>query len=659
MNIKAKQSIANKLKRMIQLVSGIALLVATLLFVCLSLYSYRQQTVQHFNALTDIIATSTRAAIINDDTVNTRELITSLRELTMISGAVIYKPDWQTFAATPMDEATKVKIADDQSWRLSVAASGVRQFRTTFTYLDMLHPIYHENKIIAYLFIEGSLAPLYENLLSNLFFITMIWLVIMAGVFLFSKNLHKRITGPIESLINGMEEVSQEHDFSMRLPVITEDEIGVITNSFNVMLGQVQLRDNRLENYRNELARDVEIRTHELKIAMDDAIKSKEIAETANQSKSEFLATMSHEIRTPMNGVLGMLDMMMRTDLTAQQQKYASTILKSGELLLMVVNDILDFSKIEAGQFELKQQDFNVCELVNEVIEMLRVQADSKNLELYQTPMTISDCTVNGDRCRLVQILVNLVSNAIKFTEHGEVNVSAEIRDLDENKKLLKFVVSDTGIGIEADKKHNIFNAFVQADGSMARSYSGTGLGLAISKRLIELMDGEIHLESEAGKGSTFTFCLPVNAAGITEIVPITHNTTQQLNKSSILLAEDNIMNQEVATEMLNFMGHTVDVASNGDEAVKMSQLKHYDIVLMDCQMPVKDGFAATRDIRSSEKTTKHRHIIIALTGNALIGDKEKCMDAGMDDFLSKPFSYEQLETKLGNHTKPADATIN
>ncbi len=381
--------------------------------------------------------------------------------------------------------------------------------------------------------------------------------------------------------------------------------------------------------------------------------QAKEEAERANQAKSEFLATMSHEIRNPMNGVLGMAEMMKRTDLTAKQEKYISTIQKSGELLLKVINDILDFSKIEANQLELENRNFNVAELVDGVIDMLRVQADEKGLMLYHTLPPAVSCVVNGDTVRLTQILVNLINNAIKFTESGKVSVSLEIHDLAAGKKTLQFKVSDTGIGIKPEKQSDIFNAFVQADGSMARCHGGTGLGLAISKKLVTLMGGELYVDSEPDIGSVFTFNLTVSAVNTNNNNALTDASSieNQADKKTILLVEDNEMNQEVATEMLDFMGYTVDIANNGEEAVQMAQHGCYDIILMDCQMPVKDGFEATIEIRRMEETTKHQHYIIALTGNALIGDKEKCLKAGMDNFLSKPFNFKQLETIITTKT--------
>lgn len=654
-------SIANKLKRMIQLVSGIALLSATVLFICLEIYSYSQNMVRQINALANVIVANSTAAIIFDDAESVGHILSSLRDEPVITGAVIYKPDWQEFAATSMDESTKAIIINDQQWRHNVADSGVTQHRIALTYIDMLKPIYQDDELIAYLFIEGTHAPFLSYLLTDLIVISIIWVVIMFGVYVFSRNLHRRITGPINNLIKGMDEVSQEHDFSMRLPVVTEDEIGVITNSFNDMLGQVQSRDDRLEAYRNELEDKVTIRTRNLKVAMDEAIRNKDIAEQANQVKSEFLATMSHEIRTPLNGVLGMVDLITRTELSTKQKNYASAIQKSSELLLILLKNILDFSRLEAGPVELEYVDFNVNDLVNEVTNMMRISATEKGIELNVTTSPDARCIVSGDNARLTQILVNLISNAIKFTGSGYVQVSVDLQNLHDEKQSLQFIVSDTGIGIENKKQQSIFDAFVQADGSMSRKYGGSGLGLAISKKLVNAMGGEIYVDSEANIGTAFSFNIMVRIVDKPrqDDTVATNSSNEHSPHANILLAEDNAMNQEVAIDMMESMGYTADIANNGVEAVQKSQQNHFDIILMDCQMPVQDGFEATKEIRKLENMANqnkenHRHIIIAITGNALTSDKEKCIEAGMDDFLSKPYSYTQLEAILSKWSPQA-----
>ena len=521
-------------------------------------------------------------------------------------------------------------------------------YRTSMIFIDVLKPIYVENEIIAYLFIEASQSQLYIAVLQHLFIIAAVWLAIMLGVFMFSRNMHKHITGPIEALVAGMKQVSKEHDFNIRLPVTTRDEIGVITQGFNDMLGQVQSRDDRLRLYREELEQTVENRTHDLKLAMDAAIHSKEVAEKASQAKSEFLATMSHEIRTPMNGVLGMTDMLVRTELTDSQKKYATVIQKSGELLLMIINDILDFSKIEAGQLVLEQHNFNLGELVDNVINIMSAQATAKGLVLKKLVSENASCVVCADSARLTQVLVNLVGNAVKFTEAGEIHLSLDVQTIADDRLMLEFKVRDTGIGIEAQQQAAIFDAFVQTDTSMTRKFGGSGLGLAISKKMVELMGGEISVNSEPGIGSEFAFKLPVTLACIeAEDAARSQDSEKKLIGKKILLADDNAMNREVAIAMLEILGCQVDFAVNGEEAVQLSQTNNYDIVLMDCQMPLKDGFEATRDIRQLEQGSRKRQVVIALTANALGGDKENCLTAGMDDFISKPFTYEQMDELL------------
>lgn len=649
----SNNNISNKVNQLIRLVSGIALLITICGFILLDTISYHRNIIQQLYTLSDVVGDYAAAAIYSNDIDTSTGLISSLQKEPMIVTAILYKTDWREFTSIQLDNSINRDAISDMGWPENLTNLEKKTHKTTITHINTLKPIYYKNEIIAYLYIKSSLKPLFLSLYNRLIFGLLVWLTIMYGINYFSKNLHRNITVPIRRLISGMKEMSQQHDYKARLPDSDDDDISNISNVVNDLMGQVQNRNERLNQYRKKLEDEVEMRTQELRATADDAIKNRDIAERSAHAKSEFLATMSHEIRTPMNGVLGMAEMMMHTDLTTKQKKYITTIQKSGEVLLMVINDILDFSRIEAGQLELESRNFNVAELVDNVIDMLRAQASSKGLMLYHTLPPTTNCIVSGDSNRLTQILVNLISNAIKFTESGKVSVSLEVHDIDSDTKKLQFKVSDTGIGIEADKQPNVFNAFVQGDGSMARKHGGTGLGLAISQKLAKLMGGELHVESELGQGSVFAFNLVIDTAtDVDEQVSIDNTPLEgRADRASILLVEDNEMNQEVATEMLNLMGCTVDIANNGEEAVQMSQQGHYDTILMDCQMPIKDGFEATKDIRRLEEDTDHHHYIIALTGNALIGDKERCLKAGMDNFISKPFSYDQLENVLRANT--------
>jgi len=415
--------------------------------------------------------------------------------------------------------------------------------------------------------------------------------------------------------------------------------------------------EKRLQEYAQELER----KNEELESALVTA-------RDATQLKSRFLANMSHEIRTPMNGVLGMTDFLLGTNLTAEQQEYAGSIKKSADALLTLINDILDLSRIEAGKLRLDHLPFSLAATIEESSSLFALQARIKGLDFATVITSDLPDMIAGDAGRVRQVLTNLIGNAVKFTDSGRIDVEADLARSTEDGILVRFSVRDTGIGIPPEQQSRLFESFTQGDGSSTRKFGGTGLGLSISKQLVELMGGELGVESRPGEGSRFWFTanfgkapvsdtaaiktpkrpIPTPAAPapdpppVQKIPAVPEKPNGSPRKLRVLLAEDNEINQRIALRLLEKLGLGADAVDNGRAAVEALAQTKYDLVLMDCQMPDMDGFEATAVIRNRERGKCHTPIC-ALTANAMEGDREKCLAAGMDDYISKPVGLEKL----------------
>lgn len=510
--------------------------------------------------------------------------------------------------------------------------------------------IFYNGEHIGYVHVFGSLQIF--NHAKGAIIREVIILIVITLAFLtfliiaFSEVLLNR---QLKNLSAGIKELGKG-DYKKRLSLGRYQKINSIVKEVNLLANNISIKTNQLKaeiaerkkieqelnEYKEGLEKLVDEKTDALK-------KAKEEAEAANHAKTQFLANMSHEIRTPMHGIMGMTELAISEAVSVEQKEYLETVLTSSEALLRILNDILDLSKIESGKFTIKNSPFSIKKCIDNIYKLFEGSAKKLKLKLLVDMDDKIPDLISGDSERLKQVLINLVGNALKFTQEGYVKIIVEAKKLNSKNVLLHFCVKDSGIGISESDQKKIFTKFTQVDGTETRLHGGTGLGLAISNQIINVMGGDISLKSKEGEGSEFHF--DINFKLISNEIDNTIEEAEELNltdkKVNILIAEDNQVNQKLLSKILEIAGHKVFLAENGEVACDLVKKQKFDIILMDLQMPVMDGLKATAEIRKLENGRKVS--IIALTANSMPGDREACLKAGMDDYLSKPVSRNQL----------------
>ena len=670
----ARLSIRYKLMLLMLAVATIVLGLSSVVHILTERQNLQRTALSELQALADMLAYNVAAALAFDDVDAAHRTLAALAGRPQLVGAYVYGKDGGLFVAYP-DDAPQSEPSLHIQATDGVAAQGGR--------MQVIRNIEVDGETIGHVHLVEGLGQVRAALNRTAWISLAIFAVAVATAMILAQWLQRLISRPILSLTAAMDHVSREKHYAIRVSDRRDDELGALIRGFNEMLDQIQQRDSVLEGYNDNLERQVTDRTRELEQTVAALGEARDRAEAASRAKSDFLAIMSHEIRTPMNGVLGMAELLVKTGLNARQQRFTETIQRSGDALLAIINDILDFSKIEAGKLSLDRQDFDPRQLIDDTRQMFTESASVKGLILSAQLASDLPASVNGDLARLRQILINLVGNAVKFTEAGEIVMRMDCGDIGADTIQLRIEVEDTGPGIDPALHRDIFEPFAQGDGSTTRKYGGTGLGLAICRQLARLMEGDIRVESTPGRGSRFTLearLAPVSAQGakaagdartLTPTLTLTpgfdavrahadESTSATPLRGRILLVEDNPVNQEMASLMLEDLGLTVGIAGDGQEAVAAFLTAEYDLILMDCHMPVMDGFTAAREIRrhESEQGRASPLPIIALTANVEKGIQRLCAEAGMDGYLSKPFKQRQLFERIAPCLARGDQAI-